>query len=101
MGYVIIFFIILTYASMLTIIFERNIEELIPISIVEIILIIYLFGIFDKLQLGVEVVQVLTILQLIIIAGRFLLIKNKEDVKNITKKIITPRIICICNFIYK
>lgn len=101
MGYVIIFFIILAYASMLTIIFKRKIEELIPISIVEIILIIYLFGIFDELQLGVKLVQVLTILQLIIIAGRFLLIKNKEDVKNITKKIITPRIICICNFIYK
>lgn len=90
MGYVIIFFIILTYASMLTIIFKKKIEEVIPISIVEIILIIYLFGIFDKLQLGVKIVQIATIIQLIAILIIILLKKDKEEVKKIVNRIITP-----------
>ena len=85
MGYVIIFFIILTYASMLTIIFKKKIEEVIPISIVEIILIIYLFGIFDKLQLGVKIVQIATIIQLIAILIIILLKKDKEEVKKNSK----------------
>lgn len=90
MGYIIIFFIILTYSSMLTIIFKKKIEEIIPISIVEIILIIYLFGIFDKLQLGVKIVQIATIIQLIAILIIILLKKDKEEVKKIVKRIITP-----------
>ena len=89
MGYVIIFFIILTYASILTIIFKKKIEEVIPISIVEIILIIYLFGIFDKLQLGVKIVQIATIIQLIAILIIILLKKDKEEVKKIVNRIIT------------
>lgn len=90
MGYIIIFFIILTYSSMLTIVLKKRIEEIIPISIVEIILIIYLFGIFDKLQLGVKIVQIATIIQLIAILMILLLKKDKEEIKKIVKRIITP-----------
>ena len=89
MGYIIIFFIILTYSSMLTIVLKKRIEEIIPISIVEIILIIYLFGIFDKLQLGVKIVQIATIIQLIAILIIILLKKDKEEVKKIVNRIIT------------
>ena len=99
MGYIIIFFILLTYSSMLTITLKKKIDETLPISIVEIILIIYVFGIFDKLEIGIKVIQIITIIQLIVILI-ILLKKNKEDIKMIVKKIVTPRVNFIYNFIY-
>ena len=100
MGYIIIFFILLTYSSMLTITLKKKIDETLPISIVEIILIIYVFGIFDKLEIGIKVIQIITIIQLIIMVIILLLKKNKEDIKKIAKKIVTPRVNFIYNFIY-
>lgn len=100
MGYIIIFFILLTYSSMLTITLKKKIDETLPISIVEIILIIYVFGIFDKLEIGIKVIQIITIIQLIIMVIILLLKKNKEDIKMTVKKIVTPRVNFIYNFIY-
>lgn len=84
---------------MLTITLKKKIDETLPISIVEIILIIYVFGIFDKLEIGIKVIQIITIIQLIVILI-ILLKKNKEDIKMIVKKIVTPRVNFIYNFIY-
>ena len=43
--------IIIIYATTLTIILKKKIEQTIPISIIEIVLIIYVAGIFDNLKL--------------------------------------------------
>ena len=85
MGYLIIYFIIIVYASMLTILLKKRMEEVIPISIVEIILIIFISGLLDNLKIGITITEVLAILQLILIII-ITLKKRKEIIENI----VTP-----------
>lgn len=89
MGYLLIFSIIFTFATTLTILLKKRIEEMLPISIVTIILIIYIAGIFDNLNLGVIIVQILTIFQLIGIVF-ITLKKNKNEIKEIVGRLLTP-----------
>ena len=85
MGYLITYFIIITYAIMLTIILNKRIEEVLPISIVEIILIIFISGLFDNLKIGITIIEILAILQLI-----FILIMIIKKDKEIVWRILTP-----------
>ena len=62
MGYISILFIICIFSITLSNIFNKKIEVTIPVSVTAIILVIYIFGIFDKLLWGIYVVEVLTIL---------------------------------------
>lgn len=85
--------IILTYASMLAITLKKRIEQTIPISVVEIVLIIYLTGMLDNLKLGVQIIELMAIFQIAILL--YLLIKEKETIKikENLERILTPGLV--------
>ena len=85
LGYLEVYFIILIYSIILTILLKKRIEEVLPISIVEIVLIIYVFGLVNQLKLGIITIEILTIVQFLILLG--IIIKNG---KNIIHNILTP-----------
>lgn len=89
MSYCIIFSILITFATMLSITFKKRIEETMPISTVGIILIIFLAGLLDNLKIGAIIVQILTIIQLIFILITVLK-KDKNGIKEILGRILTP-----------
>ena len=89
MSYCIIFSILITFATTLTITFKKRIEETMPISTVCIILIIFLAGLLDNLKIGAILVQILTIIQLIFILITILK-KDKNGIKEILGRILTP-----------
>ena len=89
MNYCIIFSILITFATMLSITFEKRIEETMPISTVGIVLIIFLAGLLDNLKIGAIIVQILTIIQLIFILITILK-KDKDGIKEILGRILTP-----------
>ena len=67
MEYISILFIISIFSITLSIIFNKKIEVTIPVSVTAIVLVVYIFGIFDKLLWGIYAVEILTILQIIYI----------------------------------
>lgn len=67
MEFIITIGIILIYAIMQTLIFKKRVEQTIPTSIFEIILIVYFAGIFDRLDIGMTIVKILAIVQLAVI----------------------------------
>ena len=107
MEFIIVLLIILIYSTMQTIIFKKRIEQTIPISIVEIVLIIYLAGLFDNLKIGITIVEIIAIIQLLTILFIICKQKEKDVVIQIFKRIITPglfvyiSIYCISIYINK
>ncbi len=89
MNYCIIFSILITFATMLSITFKKRIEETMPISTVGIVLIIFLAGLLDNLKIGAIIVQILTIIELIFILITILK-KDKDGIKEILGRILTP-----------
>lgn len=85
--------IIIIYAITLTILLKKKIEQTIPISIIEIVLIIYVAGIFDNLKLGIQIIEGMAIFKIAIIL--YLTIKEKETkkIKENIRRIITPGLI--------
>lgn len=90
MEYISILFIIIIFSITLSNIFNKKIEITIPISVTAIILVIYIFGIFDKLLWGIYVIEVLTILQIIYIGIKIYLANKKKEIKQLFNNIITP-----------
>lgn len=88
MQYITVFLILLTFASMLVILTKKRIEEVMPISVVEIVLMIFLAGLFDQLEIGVIIVGILTVVQLIIML--VMALKYQSEIKGIIKNILTP-----------
>jgi len=95
MEFLYVFFILLITSITLTIIFKKKIEQVIPISVLEVILIIYITGLLDNLSLGVLIVCIGTLVQLIFIALYFR--KRTNEIKTIVKQILTPGYRAICN----
>lgn len=89
MSYFITFSILITFATTLSIVFKKRIEETMPISIVSIVLIIFLAGLVNNLKIGAIIVQILTILQLIFILITILK-KDKDGIKEVLRRILTP-----------
>lgn len=83
-------FIILIYSIFLSIVFKRKIDETLKIGVLEIILLIYIPGLFDNLRLGALLVKVMAIIQLACVL--FILCKQKEKCKIVEglKRIFTP-----------
>lgn len=93
MEYLVAFLIILIFSAMLSILFKKKIEEVIPISIVEIILIIFLAGLFGHLEIGLVIVEILMVIQsfIILILTWYKAGKGKvKEIKEAIKRIITP-----------
>lgn len=90
MSYLICFIIIVSIATMLSEILKNKIDITIPISVILIILIIYPFGFFEKLNFGVYTVYAITVVSIVFIIYRFIKsIKNKTQY-DLVKRIITP-----------
>lgn len=104
MGYIVIISIILIYSAMQTITFKKRIEQTIPISIVEIILTVYIAGIFNNLKIGITIIEIMAGIQLAIILFIMCKAKSKEKVIEILERIVTPGVlvyIILCGiFIY-
>ena len=90
MEYILMFIIILINATMLKILLKNKIEENIPIAVIGIILITYIFGLFDKLKIGIIITNAITIVNFIMIIYYYIKKKNKINIK---KDIITPGVI--------
>ena len=93
MEFILIFVIIYIISIFLTILLNKKIDLVIPITIVGMILIVYVFGIFRNLNIGVKILKLITI-----ILGIFIIYKITKSIKNkktkeFFKNIITPGII--------
>ena len=85
--------LIVVFSIPLVKIFNKRIEEVIPISVVEIVLIIYIFGLFEKLKIGFCFIIIITIMQIIgIITYIIINVKNSkiDKIKEEFKNILTP-----------
>ena len=91
MEYVFIYLIILINAVALTIKLKNRIEVNIPISVVSIVLVVYILGIFNQLIAGVILMIGLTVLSLIYCVYSII---RKREIK-IKEQILTPRFACV------
>lgn len=90
MTYIIPIALIFIYATTITLIFNKRIEQTIPIGMVELVIIIYLFGIFDNLNLGVIVTEILAVIQVFIIIYIMCRERDSKKIKEKIEMIITP-----------
>ena len=72
MSYIIIFLIVVSIAAFLAKVFNKKIDITIPISVMLIVLIIYPFGFFNRLDIGVYVVEFVATVSLIYLIYRFI-----------------------------
>lgn len=90
MTYIIPIALIFIYATTITLIFNKRIEQTIPIGMVELVIIIYLFGIFDNLNLGVIITEILAVIQVFIIIYIMCRERDSKKIKEKIEMIITP-----------
>ena len=93
MTYIIPILTIIIYAIMFAFLFKKRIEQTIPISVIAIVLVVYIFGLFDNLKLGAIITGVMAIMQLAIILCILCKEKDYRKVINKIKNIITPGLI--------
>ena len=82
---IIIFLLLCSGAILLSILFNKRIEITLPLWFFIIIIILYLFGLFNNLTIGVYVIEAIALVALIF--SLYLFLKRK---KSILKNIITP-----------
>lgn len=90
MEYILTFLVIYINSIALTIKLKNKIESNIPRTIIGIILIVYIFGLFDKLRYGVISISIFTVFMAIFIIYK--IIKNRKEI-NIKERIITPGLV--------
>ena len=88
--------IIYINATVISIFFNKKIDETIIITVVFLVLIEYLCGLIGNLQLGIKVIEIITIASFLCIVYAF--IKSKEKLK-ILKNIFTPGLMVYIIFI--
>ena len=93
MEYLIILFIIITQATALTIRFKRKIEETIPSAVILMVLIVYLFGLIDKLYIGFIMLEIVFFLSLAFILYAFIQSICQKQTKKMLKRIFTPGLV--------
>lgn len=93
MEFVIVFAIIFSLAACLAIPFRKRIEQTIPIAVVAIVLIIYVFGLFDNLMLGAVLVQILTIINLAFLVITVIKMDKNKNLKKLRELIFTPGLV--------
>ena len=80
-------------SSVLAIKLKKRIEETVPISIVSMILIVYVFGLFNNLALGVIVLEIIATISAIYFIKLIIQnVKNKKG-KELTQNLLTPGIL--------
>lgn len=88
MEFILLFLIILINAISITAILKNKIEVNIPIAVIGIILIEYIFGLFDKLLLGVRIIEILTLISTVYML--YAILKKRIKIK---EQIITPGLV--------
>lgn len=87
MEYIVMLIIILTISISITNIIKQKIELTIPITVIGITIIVYITGLFDNLNIGVKIVEILALLAIIFNIVYIGKSKNKKEIKNL---ILTP-----------
>lgn len=94
MEYIIFFIILIINTIFITIKLKNKIETNIAITIISMIIIVYIFGLFNQLKYGVLLLAIITSINFIY--DIYYLIKNRKNIK-LKDKIITPgMIVYIC-----
>lgn len=90
MEFIILFLIIIINSMTISHLLKKKIELAIPISVIIITIIVYVFGLFDNLSMGVIAVEILSTISLIYnIVTIIKAIKNKEY-KELLSRTLTP-----------
>ena len=91
MEFVKLFFMIITNSIAITIMLKKKIELTIPISVITMTLIVYISGLFNHLEVGTKIVELVSIIATVF--NMIYIIKAIIDkkVKRMTSKIVTPR----------
>lgn len=90
MSYIIIFLIIASISACLAKIFNKKIDITIPISVMLIVLIIFPFGFFNRLDIGVYVVEAIATIALLYLIYKFIKSIIKKEVGKFFKNLFTP-----------
>ena len=90
MQYLILLVMIFSLSLPISNFFKRKIETAIPISLIFIIILIYLTGLFDNLNLGVKIVQIVFIWTLFYNVLFIIKSIKTKTIKEEIKRIITP-----------
>ena len=94
MEYIIFFIILIINTIFITTKLKNKIETNIAITIISMIIIVYIFGLFNQLKYGVLLLAIITSINFIY--DIYYLIKNRKNIK-LKDKIITPgMIVYIC-----
>lgn len=93
MGFLLILAIILSFSASLSVIVKKRIEQVIPVAVLVVILIIYVFGLLDNLRLGVEVVLILTAVGLAFLGMTVLKFDKENKLKELRGYILTPGLV--------
>lgn len=91
MSYIIILLIVILNAGALAKIFKKKIDITMPISLMFIIFIIYVLGLFsNRLDIGVYVIDVITVVSLLYLIYRFIRSITEKNVKGFFENLTTP-----------
>ena len=93
MSYIIIFLIVASIAAFLAKVSNKKIDITIPISVMLIILIIYPFGFFNRLDIGVYVVEFISVICLIYLIYRFIKSIINKKVLDFFRNLFTPALV--------
>lgn len=93
MEYIAVLSIIFSFATSLVILLKRRIEQVIPIAVVAITLIVFISGMFDNLIVGTYVVYFLTICSLFFIIATIIKKDKENKLKELLKYVITPGLV--------
>lgn len=99
MAFIIIFLIIYFLSISISEIFNKKIDMTIPIAVLVMVIVVYIFGIFEKLSYGVLAVKFILIVSTIFVIYRIIVrIKNKT-IKKFLSNIVTPGLVIYILFI--
>lgn len=93
MGFFVVFTVIFCFAACLAIVLKKRVEQVIPVAVLAVILIIYVFGLLDNLRLGVEVVLILTAVGLAFLGMTVLKFDKKNKLKELRGYILTSGLV--------
>ena len=95
----IIFCVLLSPSIYFYLKYNKKFEDILPLTIFSIILIIYVLGLFNQLKLGVYIVVILSII--LYILSIINVIKNKKNLIKIIKNFLTPGfVLCLSYFMF-
>lgn len=78
---------------------KRKIDLTIPLSVIIMTIIVYILGLFDNLDMGVKIVELVSIISTIYNIIYFIISIKNKNIKEDIKRIVTPRYISIYIFL--